>query len=464
MAYAEKRGNGPTPWRVKYMTPAGERSRPGFATKQEALDWGREQEAEVRRRRWRDPKKGDITLREWIRKWAAAQDLAETTDENYAYMIVHHILPAFGGLTLNDLEQMDPMEFDSFEADVRRKGLAASVAAKARSVLGTILEDAVLGGWIDKNPARKRRRRGRQDIHASATEESLWLDENQTLETAERASMISGRPDEFLEVIVRGYTGMRGGEIRGLERRYCRLGEIRVEWQFREVRGRFIKAPPKQNSRRDVHLPPFLTSLMSDHLQRVKPARCECHGGDYIFRAQDGSHQGRSNFANRYFRPAVDGLPVPYKDRARLPLLVNGEGRLVIRRGRWDRAAMEARAVASWLPIEPGATPHDLRHSHKTWMIGDLIPEAAQFKRLGHKLPGIQRIYSHIEPEILKRLLAGLERRWVQSLKARARKGPSSVPVLQALLEPHLGHWELISQIPPIGGAKIISPVFRQVG
>ena len=40
---------------------------------------------------------------------------------------------------------------------------------------------------------------------------------------------------------------------------------------------------------------------------------------------------------------------------------------------------------------------------------------------------------------------------------ARARPiGPSRPPVLQALLEPHLGAWELISQFSPIGGANTI--------
>ena len=48
MAYAEKRGKGPRPWRVKYKVPGGEASQSGFETKQAALGWGRDQEAKVR--------------------------------------------------------------------------------------------------------------------------------------------------------------------------------------------------------------------------------------------------------------------------------------------------------------------------------------------------------------------------------------------------------------------------------
>ena len=55
MAYAEKRGKGPRPWRVKYKIPGGEASQSGFETKQAALGWGRDQEAKVRAGTWTDP-------------------------------------------------------------------------------------------------------------------------------------------------------------------------------------------------------------------------------------------------------------------------------------------------------------------------------------------------------------------------------------------------------------------------
>ena len=37
------------------------------------------------------------------------------------------------------------------------------------------------------------------------------------------------------------------GDNRGLERKYARLGAVRVEWELREVRGVYLKAPPKHN-------------------------------------------------------------------------------------------------------------------------------------------------------------------------------------------------------------------------
>jgi integrase len=55
---------------------------------------------------------------------------------------------------------------------------------------------------------------------------------------------------------------------------------------------------------------------------------------------------------------------------------------------------------------------HDLRHTHKTWMIEDVFHEVAQDKRLGHRLPGVRGIYSHVSPAVEQRLVDGLQERW----------------------------------------------------
>ncbi|MFD4252445.1 tyrosine-type recombinase/integrase [Amycolatopsis thermoflava] len=57
-------------------------------------------------------------------------------------------------------------------------------------------------------------------------------------------------------------------------------------------------------------------------------------------------------------------------------------------------------------PILPGLRFHGLRHSHKTWLIADGIPEVAQSRRLGHRIPDeISDIYSHVAAEVEARLL-----------------------------------------------------------
>nr|WP_052165639.1 tyrosine-type recombinase/integrase [Micromonospora purpureochromogenes] len=55
---------------------------------------------------------------------------------------------------------------------------------------------------------------------------------------------------------------------------------------------------------------------------------------------------------------------------------------------------------------------HDLRHTHKTWLIEDGIPEIAQARRLGHRLGGVRGIYSHVTEAMHHQLVDALQRRW----------------------------------------------------
>jgi integrase len=121
-----------------------------------------------------------------------------------------------------------------------------------------------------------------------------------------------------------------------------------------------------------------LIPLLRDHL--------DSHDHDAVFTGPRGCWLRRSDFDRRVFRPAIDGtlhLPNPA-----VPLP----------------------------PVRPGLTFHGLRHGHKTWMIADGIPETAQARRLGHRLDNrIIETYSHVAPEVERRLIGCLERRWHQA-------------------------------------------------
>src|SRR5216683_3692643 len=101
MAYAEKRGKGAQPWRVKYKLPSGtQASESGFETKAAALAWGRDQEARIREGRWTDANAGKITVSEWIEWWLAMQDVGVSTVDNREYLIRRFIRPAWGASAL----------------------------------------------------------------------------------------------------------------------------------------------------------------------------------------------------------------------------------------------------------------------------------------------------------------------------------------------------------------------------
>ncbi len=221
-----------------------------------------------------------------------------------------------------------------------------------------------------------------------------------------------------------------------------------------------------------------------------------CPGDEYVFLGPRNGHFRRSNYAARVVRPAVDGrypgrqgryarepspvlvdmsapwpgtpLPpwppaqpgVPFTPPAGrgIPRLAGKEGSgrcpacnrtvllrrdgLVVSHKTVDgtcsgsgQGPAEPLPVASWLPLRPGLTPHGLRHGHQTWLDDLGVRYVLQSERMGHEVPGMRGVYSHITPGMREALTAGLQELWETSLRARARIAAfSPLGVLDALL------------------------------
>jgi hypothetical protein len=69
-------------------------------------------------------------------------------------------------------------------------------------------------------------------------------------------------------------------------------------------------------------------------------------------------------------------------------------------------------------------------------MAEDGIPEILQADRMGHSVPGIRGVYSHVSDRMRTELVEALQRRWEHALAERFAMSPSSpVGVLNRLLE-----------------------------
>jgi hypothetical protein len=224
------------------------------------------------------------------------------------------------------------------------------------------------------------------------------------------------------------------------------------------LRGKVDKVPPKDDSYRSVDLPPFLAALVSEQSTRTR-GRCSCPGrtpecggaGQYLFLTPNGGHHRRSTYARRIFQPAadgrypsgtrqagrrvlVDGSTLPGTPPPPWPDAVPGEP-FHPPRGRGIRVHGEDTALCVWLPLLENLTPHGLRHGHKTWMAEDGIPEILQAERLGHTVPGIRGVYTHVSDAMRDDLKAKPQQRWEASLAERLRfGGASSVSILNELL------------------------------
>jgi len=188
-------------------------------------------------------------------------------------------------------------------------------------------------------------------------------------------------PATALLVVTAAYTGLRWGELAGLRWHRVDLarGSITVDpldGALHEIGGRLQLGPPKTKAgARTVHLPQFLTDQLEDHrAQQSRRLR------EHVFTGPDGGLLRRTHFRRRTWLPAVGGDT---------------------RHG--------------WTPILPGLHFHDLRHTHKTWLIEDGVPEVLQHKRLGHRMPGIRGTYSHVTSVMVDAMLDGLQRRWERS-------------------------------------------------
>jgi hypothetical protein len=247
-----------------------------------------------------------------------------------------------------------------------------------------------------------------------------------------------------------------------------------------------------------VDVPPFLSGLLTGQAQKYAQ-RCACAAGHdgtgrYVFLGPDAGHHRNSNYARRVFRPACDGrhppanqqpgrlvivdatawpgIPVaswppampgkpftPPSGRGTPRLVSTGDTARCLACGHAVRLRLDGKTIAhktggancpgggeppaedaplaSWLPVKCGLTPHGLRHSHKTWMAEDGIPEILAEQRLGHQVPGMRGLYAHASQRMRDELTAVLQARWEESLRERAALAPHSpVPLLDNLLAP----------------------------
>lgn len=377
MAWIEQTGQ--CSWRVRYRTKSGTYwSQSGFGSHRAAEEYIEELRTDQRRGIWLDPSGARMRLGEWVNTWIDTIDVEPRTEENYRRCLRLHILPRWGNVPLGDITAS---AVTLWLKELRERYAAATVRTMQK-MLSMIMDDATDERLISANPVRRRRRRGRRRDRSAAPKERVWATPDQVLRIAEQAAMLGGRSAGLL-VITAAWTGCRWGEVAGLHRDELDLdrGTITIDPDIgalhESARQLWLGPPKTPASARTIMLPHFLIALLREHLAH--------RDGWLVFTSPRGYALRRSDFDRRVFRPSVDGNP--------------RKGTTVVR---------------------PGLTFHGLRHSHKTWLIADGIPEIAQAKRLGHHLASrLTEVYSHVAPEIETRLLRGLERRWKQATSRR---------------------------------------------
>jgi integrase len=364
MAWVEKHGD--SSWRVRYRLDDGTIfTEHGYATVDDADKRAADVESDQRRKRFTDPRLAQTTIDEWIRSWSDAHRVADITWATYDSHIRNHILPRWSGTALGDIKRI---AVKAWVNKMLRTDLADKSAQDVLVLFSMVIGEAVDEGIIASNPCRRLR------ISFGERPERPYA-------ATDEVDALAGRmtPDNGLLTITAAYTGLRWGELAGLQWSRVYLAEdprIHVDrgcGALHEIRGRLELGPPKSPaSVRVVHLPPFLAEELRAHRRRNPGSR-------FVFTGPDGGLHRRSNF----------------RRRAWLPALVGDEKR-------------------GWSPLNEDLHFHDLRHAHETWLIEHRVPRILRLVRLGHKRRDIDDVYSHITPSMIHDTLTALQQRWAQ--------------------------------------------------
>ena len=421
---------------------------------------------------WHERSGRRMLLEDWIDVWVGMLgDIEPTTRAKYKYFVEAFILPEFQGREIGSLEFDEIETWDSSiptRISARGRPYARSVANSARSLLITILGDAVHAGKIDRNPAERRkgrrgrmRAKGRAPSHAAQETTANVITPFQALCLAERCALLSGHGIDFVMNVFATWTGVRWGELLAVEGWTGKSSPLQlpkagiatyaVDWQLRELGGVVRKSAPKDGSYRVLDLPPFLADLTGWAMDNrrdtclcpLTDGRPACKGDDktsanYLFLGPKGGHPRRSNYADDFLTPAAEGLH-PLRNGVRQPVYVTAEPwpGIPIRRGNRKQKAADM-AAGAWPNLTGKFKPHDDRHSHATWLDNAGLSKVIQMDRRGHAMQGMDRVYMHVTPEMRQRLCDVLEELWQAAVAQRYKIDTHShVALLDHILRAH---------------------------
>ena len=309
---------------VRYRTPQRTQTkRRGFKTKRDAQEFAATVEVEKMTGQYVAPSLGMITVSELAPAWLARKQ-SDVAPSNYrmlesAWRI--HVQPVWGSTRLADV---DLAAVESWIGVMRRKSGATTVI-RAYGVLAGILDDAVKGRRLARNPAR-----GAENLPEKSSKRRVYL----TIEDVARLAGESGQHRAL--VLTLAYCGIRWGEAVAL-----RVSDV-------------------QFLRRRLSVHDNAVQLGVDHAEGLTKSRKERSVPVPQFVLDELSVQ----CAKRSLDDLVFGDGVHYLPR---PKSVGG----------WFAGAVKRAKVQK-------ITPHDLRHSCASIAISSGVNVLALSRMLGH--------------------------------------------------------------------------------
>ncbi len=306
-----------------------------------------------------------FTLDVWARRWASAKTgITDATRDGYLSHWSRLSAAIIDGRRLGGtpLAEVTAETVGLIVRHLQDADMAAATVHRYHATLHQILAAAVTSRHITYNPAAGTR---------LPKIDKGQLDEGRVYLTHEQAQALvsgfaPGMPTDLVVTLLA--TGLRWGEVTAL--RVIDVSpdvvQVRRAWKRSAQHGWHVGAPKSHRSRRTVSLPPRMAAVV----QRLTDGRSS---DDLVFSHDGLSRLTRDHWIDQHWAPAV------------------------------------RRAQSVGLTVSP--LPHDLRHTHASWLIADRVPLPAIQRRLGHEsITTTIDTYGHLLPELDTELLAGLDR------------------------------------------------------
>ncbi len=352
--WIEDRGERGLRWRARYRGPDGLVRSRSFVTKVRAQRWLTDQQSKMDRAAWVNPDLGRILWTDYSAQLLAGRTHVAARTVETERRCHERAAELIGDVQLIGLT---PDLLRKVTTQLAGRYAPETVARTMRWVRLT-LNQAVRDRLITASPAA-----GVRLPRSHPTEMRL-------LDPTEVAALASELPDRYSSLaITAAYTGMRWGELAGLQ-----AGDVDLPRRRLTVRRTLVEAtgqpprlgPPKSKAaERSIALPRFVVEILTRHLEAYPPV------DDMVWTTEQGALLRRGSF-----------------------------GRI------WRKAVAES--------VGPPCRIHDLRHTHAAWLIADGEHPKAIQTRLGHgSIAVTMDRYGH--------LMDGLDDQIALHLDARAR-------------------------------------------
>ena len=344
-------------WEARYRDIADRQRGKTFRTKREAEQFLERVGADIQRGDWIDPQAARTTFGAWATDWLATTvHLREGTKAGYESLLDNHILPAFGSVPVG---RIDKLAVKAWVAERVKAGMGAGTVRNAFAVLRQVLDAAVDGGGLRRNPCHgvDLPRPKREEMHFASHDDIASLAQAVEHPVDARGRPRGDYPAYGLFVLLDAYTGLRFGEMAALRRKRVDILRRRIEVaeSVDELNGRLIYTGTKTYETRSVPVPAFLAESLGAHMTTVAASPTSL-----MFTSPAGEPLRNGNFVARHFKPAVRQAGLP-----------------------------------------EGFRFHDLRHTHAAFLVAEGAHPLAIMKRLGHSSIQVTHDrYGHLFPHL----------------------------------------------------------------